>query len=114
MDNNVELLHLLLQATKDKKISWTYGGSENSFRVVLSSAVFTIQKRGGNVAFEGYTLSMVNGTGRPIVLMEETKPFSSEENIELMNSLYEDAKNSCTKEEETIASAIAELKSLGE
>lgn len=66
------------------------------------------------MAFEGYTLSMTNGSGRPIVLMEEIKPFASEDNMELIGSLYENAKNSCTKEDETIASAIAELKSLGE
>lgn len=112
MDNNIELIQLLLQATKDRKISWTYGGSENSFRVALSSAMFTIQKRGGNVALEGYNLSMTNGSGRPIVLMEEIKPFASEGNMELMSSLYENAKNSCTKEEETVERAISELKSL--
>lgn len=115
MDNYSELVSLLLKVTKEKKVTWAYGSVENSFRLALNSAVFTIQEKGGNPLVsgqEGYSLSMSNGTGRPIVLQEEIPPLAIKENWRELKTLYKEAKDSCTKEEETLMSAIDELKSL--
>ena len=112
MDNvtSKSLVELLLQKTSEKKIEWGRGSSRNSFKVELNSATFVVTFLPKDEDGPDYIkLQMLNGTGATISIMEL---YDYEAEYELLSRLFYAAKDSCTKETETIEKVFEELQSI--
>lgn len=111
-DKNRQLLKLILEKTNAKLISWSKGSSASEFRVELNSATVTILS-GVNTMFQCYiTVNMYNGTGSAIQLAHETENATINSDYDLLQELYNSAKDSSTKETETIDNLFKELSEL--
>lgn len=109
---NRKLLLLLIDTTNKKLLSWTRGSSTDEYKTELNSATLTVSFGYNNydeVYF--YVVQMYNGTGGAITIAEEDQTTSD---YNLLQNLYNTAKDSCTKESETIDSIIKELSNLGD
>ncbi len=111
---NRKLVQLVLDKTKAKLLSWSRGSSVNEYKTELNSATLYIAY-GINEEINAYpplnelSMYMYNGTGAPINLARE---LSCNIDYDLLNELYEVAKDSCTKESETISNLFDELNAL--
>lgn len=111
---NRKLVQLVLDKTKAKLLSWSRGSSVNEYKTELNSATLYIayginEVVNAFVPLEELSMYMYNGTGAPISLARE---LSSNTDYELLNELYIVAKDSCTKESETISNLFDELNAL--
>lgn len=108
---NKELIALLLSKTKQKLISWSRGSSVNEYRTDLNAASISISNGTDHLSFVEYIrLSMYNGTGSAITLAYLE---NNDIDYESLEKLYLAAKDSCTKESETIDLLLKELNGLG-
>ena len=104
------IVELLIEKTKEKKLEWKRGSSHNSFKVDLNSATvvvtyFPVDEKGPSVVHVG----LFNGTGSAITLMHAQE---GDELYTFLINLYSLAKDSCTKESETLENLLGELGSL--
>lgn len=109
-DINRKLLTLLLEKTNKKLLQWTRGSSVNEYKTELNSATLSISCIYDTYGYESYTVCMYNGTGGAIILANEDENTSTD--YSLVCNLYNAAKDSCTKESETVESLIKELSNL--
>lgn len=113
-ETNRKLIELIISKTNQKMISWSRGSLVNEFRADLNAATLNVSRGSSQQTpfgdVEYVHLSMFNGTGNAITLayME-----SSDIDFDLLDRLYLAAKDSCTKETETIDLLFQELESLG-
>lgn len=113
-DTNRKLLSIVLDKTNKKLLIWSRGSSNNEYKVELNSATLHIS-RSYTESFnpldptESISVYMYNGTGAAIILASEQ---DSEPGFVMLSELYYAAKDSCTKESETIDNLIKELSEL--
>lgn len=138
---NRELIRLLINATREKKIEWVQSSSIGQFRTELESATFVINKL-YEYDYSGWArhpildscrendqdqhihdilsvynkpkiavceLTMYNNSNAEIVIAREKD--EKTEDFRLLDELYNQARASWIKEEDTIDSVIRELRS---
>lgn len=110
-DINRTLLTIVLEKTNKKLLTWSKGSSANEYRLDMLSATLSISLGTGDDLVEWHVVNMYNGTGNAICLACEAE---GAEDFELLSDLYSAAKDSCTKETETISNLINELRGLGD
>lgn len=115
-DTNRKLLSIVLDKTNKKLLTWSRGSSNNEFKVELNSATLHIshsyiESFNPVDPTEAFSVYMYNGTGAAITLASET---DRERDFAMLLELYCAAKDSCTKESETIDNLIKELSELGQ
>lgn len=111
---NKKLIQLVLDKTKAKLLSWTRGSSVNEYKAELNAATLYIaynynDNSNSFVPLEELSMYMYNGTGAPISLAHE---LSNNLDYGLLYELYLVAKDSSTKESETICELFNELNTL--
>lgn len=111
---NRRLIQLVLVKTKAKLLSWSKGSSVSEYKTELNSATLYISYNAADsvnsfVPVEEISMYMYNGTGAPINLAHER---SSDLDYKLLSDMYAAAKDSCTKESETISNLFDELNAL--
>lgn len=112
---NRKLISLVLKKTNMKLLVWSRGSSTNEYKTELNAATLNVALSYSAVFTplepnEIYSVYMYNGTGAPITLAYEE--YGSDD-FDLMAQLFYAAKDSCTKESETINNLLDELNSLG-
>lgn len=111
---NEKLIRLLLAKTKNKLIVWSRSSMINEYKTELKSATIHVSYGEsvaiGAINLEYFSVSMYNGTGAPISLAHEE---TGDSGFDLLSQLYDAAKDSCTRESETISNLLEELHSLG-
>lgn len=110
--NYNELIQRLYKLTKKRKLEWRKTSSENEYMLELNAATFAISKGVDRDYFapHGYiAVSMYNDKNMaiPIISAKENDP-----EYPLLEKLYAEAVDSCTKETETIEKVLEELNRL--
>lgn len=100
------LIHLVTKRTRDKNITWSRGSSENNYRTELEAAMLSIELYIDEYGAYFLSLNMYNGTGEPIALASARDGAAD---FSVLWDLYVIAKDSYTKESETIDSILKEL-----
>lgn len=100
------LINLVTRRTRDKSIAWSRGSSENNFRAEFEAAILSIELYIDEYGAYFVTLNMYNGTGDPITLASAR---DGSEDFNVLWDLYVIAKDSYTKESETIDNLLKEL-----
>ena len=114
-ETNRKLISLVLDKTNEKLLTWSRSSSANEFKTELNSATLNIALSFSDAfnplrPIKIYSVNMYNGTGAPISLAHEE---DGDPDINLLSQLYHAAKDSCTRETETISNLFEELNSLG-
>lgn len=114
-ETNRKLIELITSKTNQKLISWSRGSLVNEYRADLNAATLNISRGSSHQTplddLEYIHLSMFNGTGNAITLAYLE---SMDIDFDLLEKLYFAAKDSCTKETETIELLFQELENLGD
>lgn len=107
--NYNELVQRLYKLTKERKLEWRKTSSENEYMLELNAATFAISKGIDQDYLTPYryiAVSMYNDKNMaiPIISVRE-----NDTEYPLLEKLYTEAVDSCTKETETIEKVLEEL-----
>lgn len=104
-----ELIQRLYKLTKERKLEWRKTSSENEYMLELNAATFAISKGieyYNNSASEFIAVSMYNDKNMVIPIVSV---MAGDNEHPFLESLYNEAVDSCTKETETLEKVLEEL-----
>ncbi|WP_195977251.1 hypothetical protein [Alistipes onderdonkii] len=107
-----ELTQLLYKLTKERKLEWRKTSSENEYMLELNAATFAISKGieiYDSISSEFIAISMYNDKNIEIPIVSA---MASDNEYPFLESLYNEAVDSCTKETETLEKVLEELNRL--
>ena len=117
---HIDLIRRLIQSTKNKKIEWQKSSAKWQYRLELNAATFGVDRiydyddpynQSPENTITCYSLNMYNGDNTEIRIAYVTDAdFTSD--YQLMEELYQEAEESCIRENETINKVIDELDKL--
>lgn len=111
--NYNELIQLLYRLTKERKLEWRKTSSEDEYMLELNAATFAISKSseyyGNNIDITCIAVSMYNDKNVAIPIISAT---NNDKDYPLLEKLYIEAVDSCTKETETLEKVLEELNRL--
>lgn len=117
---HIDLIRRLIQSTKNKKIEWQKSSAKWQYRLELNAATFVLDRiydyddpynQSPENTITCYSLNMYNGDNTEIRIAYVTDAdFTSD--YQLMEELYQEAEESCIRENETINKVIDELDKL--
>ena len=111
---HIDLIRRLIQSTKNKKIEWQKSSAKWQYRLELNAATFVVDRiydyddpynQSPENTITCYSLNMYNGDNTEIRIAYVTDAdFTSD--YQLMEELYQEAEESCIRENETINKVI--------
>lgn len=105
-----ELIQRLYKLTKERKLEWRKTSSENEYMLELNAATFAISKDMEYYdtisSSEFIAVSMYNDKNMAIPIVSV---MADDKDYPILESLYNEAVDSCTKETETLEKVIEEL-----
>lgn len=111
-DKTTIIIDSLISLTSAGKLEWQYTNTENSYKIELDSATLVISYSDYNPMSgqsSEYSLTMYNGTGKPIELVSIGTINNIQDGYSKMMTLYGLARESTNKRNSTLDKIISEL-----